>query len=269
MAEDSNETAGAPAPKDTAGAPSSKNDISGALPEFDSPSLSPADEVAETPAVPEPAIEPTDIVVFAPAAAAAPRPRFRLRPRHKRAALLAASVAMAAALGVVAGMAASGGFAKPKPSISASVSASERQAMQRTIGKLGKEIASLKTSIAAADRSARSQIAKTSERLTSTPAPEITGSIASPPTAVPTPTPRPVMAAHRAPLVPDWSIRYVRDGYVYVGQGQGDTYQVQLGAPLPGLGPVQDVKRQDGRWLVVTSRGLIVAQRDRHYFEQF
>lgn len=69
-------------------------------------------------------------------------------------------------------------------------------------------------------------------------------------------------------MVRDWSIHYVRDGYVYV-RGHGDTYQVQLGAPLPGLGPVQAVKRQHGRWLVVTPKGLIVSLRDHRYFERF
>jgi hypothetical protein len=69
-------------------------------------------------------------------------------------------------------------------------------------------------------------------------------------------------------VVPDWSIRDVHDGYVYV-QGHGEIYEVTPGAPLPGLGPVQDIKRRDGRWVVVTPRGLIVSQRDRRFFEPF
>ena len=72
----------------------------------------------------------------------------------------------------------------------------------------------------------------------------------------------------RLAIVPDWSIRETRDGYVYV-QGHGDVYQVVPGAPLPGLGPVEQIKRQDGRWLVVTPKGIIVSMRDRRYFEQF
>ena len=57
----------------------------------------------------------------------------------------------------------------------------------------------------------------------------------------------------------------MRDGYVYV-QGHGEVYQVAIGAPLPGLGAVEQVKRQDGRWLVVTPKGLIVSLRDRRLF---
>jgi hypothetical protein len=88
------------------------------------------------------------------------------------------------------------------------------------------------------------------------------------PTVTPLPQPKPRMALEsRAPaVVADWTIRTVRDGYVYV-QGHGDIYQVSIGALLPGLGAVEQVKRQDGRWMVVTPRGIIVSQRDRAYFD--
>ena len=69
-------------------------------------------------------------------------------------------------------------------------------------------------------------------------------------------------------MVPGWSIRDSRNGYVYV-EGHGEVYQVVLGAPLPGLGPVQSVRRQDGRWIVLTPKGIIVSMQDRRYFESF
>ena len=72
----------------------------------------------------------------------------------------------------------------------------------------------------------------------------------------------------RPSIVPDWTIRETRDGLVYV-QGHGDIYQVVPGAQLPGLGPVEQIKRQDGRWVVVTPKGIIVSMRDRRYFEQY
>jgi hypothetical protein len=262
MAKDSEETAGLPPPKGPAGEPPAKNQSNGDLPTVESPPLSPAGESSDAPAAPEPALESTDLVVMAPEAPPSARARFRFKVRHKRNALLAASVAIAAALGVVAGVAASGGFATPK----STTNIAERQAMQRSLAKLSKDVASLQASITVANTSAHSEIAKIIERLRN--APEITGSIPVPPAAVPTPTPRPARAEMRPAVVHDWSIRYVRDGYVYV-RGHGDTYQVQLGAPLPGLGPVREVKRQDGRWLVVTPKGLIVSMRDRRYFEQF
>jgi hypothetical protein len=36
---------------------------------------------------------------------------------------------------------------------------------------------------------------------------------------------------------------------------------------LPGLGPVQSIKKLEGRWVVTTPRGIIVSMRDRRYFE--
>jgi len=108
----------------------------------------------------------------------------------------------------------------------------------------------------------------------------VTGSVSPPQTVQPAPqaspplpAPRPETAAAEPPpprltVLPDWSIRETRDGFVYV-QGYGDVYQVVPGAPLPGLGPVEQIKRQDGRWLVVTPKGIIVSMRDRRYFEQF
>jgi hypothetical protein len=125
--------------------------------------------------------------VFAPEAASPACANFRFKARHRLTALLAASEAIAAALGVVVGMTASGGFATPKHSAAASLA--DRQAIQHSIGKLSKEIATLKASITAADRSARSPITNTAERLRN--APEITGSILLPLAAIPTPTPRP------------------------------------------------------------------------------
>jgi hypothetical protein len=200
------------------------------------------------------------------------RRRFAIRPRHKRQALLAASVAIAAAIGAITGALTSGSFAKAPPVDVAAVE--ENKAMQQSVARLTKEITSLKTSLDAANRSASNQIAKISERLNRESA-NVTGSVppqtqTAPPAALP--AARPELAASamqpRLSIVPDWTIRETRDGLVYV-QGHGDIYQVMPGAPLPGLGPVEQIKRQDGRWLVVTPKGIIVSMRDRRYFEQF
>jgi len=261
------------------------------LPIVESPSISPA---VETPAVaadtPTPAIEPkteikTEAKVDTPAVEAvtaetpAAKPHFVLRPRHKRYALLAATVTFAAALGAVIGALASGGYSTPapapaKPDIAA---IEQNKAMQQSIARLGKEVTTLKANLEQANKAAHSQIAKISARLEHT-ASEITGSISAPQTTVPVlvtaplPSPRPAAriaaAEARVPVVAGWTIYGNRNGYVYV-QGHGEVYQVQIGAPLPGLGPVQSVKRQDGRWMVLTPKGLIVSMRDRRYFEEF
>jgi hypothetical protein len=257
-----------------------KSDLTGALPAVESPSISPAvtEPVAVTPA--EPAKNETspanESVSAVPVSEAAPAklfslPQIRLTARHKRHALLAASVAIAAALGAMAGVAATGGFAASKQTALARVD--DSTATQQSIARLSKEIAALKANVEAANKSAHGQVAKIAEQLNRA-ASEITGSIAAPQTVMPLPVPKPtqrvaaveVQPPARQRVVQDWTIRDVYDGYVYV-QGHGDIYRVSIGAPLPGLGRVEQVKRQDGRWMVVTSKGLIVSLRDRSYFE--
>jgi hypothetical protein len=69
-------------------------------------------------------------------------------------------------------------------------------------------------------------------------------------------------------VVSGWTIRDARDGYVYV-ENHGDNFQVASGAPLPGLGPVQAIRRQEGRWMAVMPCGIIISMRDRRNFIDF
>lgn len=248
------------------------------LPAVESPSISPAIEkvsASESMAFETPASEPV-------AAAAPVMPaRFVLRPRHKRYALLAASMTFAAALGAIVGALASGGLLSPAPAKPDVATIEESKAMQQSIARLGKEVTTLKASMEAANKAAHSQIAMISERLEQSSA-DITGSISAPqavalmpaPVAAPLPLPRPhiavteAMPPGRTTIVAGWTIHDLRGGYVYV-ENHGEVYQVLLGAPLPGLGPVESVKRQDGRWVVTTPKGIIVSMRDRRYFEEF
>jgi hypothetical protein len=108
-----------------------------------------------------------------------------------------------------------------------------------------------------------------------TAAKEVTGSIA--PTQVaaagPVAVPAPAAPAHaaapaavppkvevgRLPTVEGWRLRDVANGGALI-EGRGGLYEVYAGDPVPGLGRVDAIRRQDGRWVVVTSRGLIVAR---------
>jgi hypothetical protein len=246
------------------------------LPKVDSPPLSPAGgepSVAPEPKVEpkiEPAVSPLDGGEAKPLPAAA---RFKLRPRHKRYAVLAAAVTLAACIGAIAG-ALTTAPAKPPVDTAALQSAlRERQALTQSIDKLNKDIAALKLDIETGSKSARSQIAKISERLNTPPEPQTTGSITSPAVAaLPTPQPRPDMRPELRPEPPrpvvlqDWRIFDVRNGRVAV-EGHGEVFEIGIGAPLPGLGPVQQIKRDGGRWVVTTPKGIIVSQRDRRYFD--
>lgn len=255
------------------------------LPHVESPPLSPA---AEIPAAAEPSAAPAlePIALGAPIGELdgepdgepAAWPRLVLRPRHKRYALLAATVAVAAAFGALAGTFAGGG--SPAPAQRNVAALEENKAMVQSIARLAKEITTLKASLDQTNKASHSQIAKISERLDHASA-EVTGSISAPRTIapqaltpLPQPRPGPRLAAMEsvppvhAPIVLGWTIRDAHGGYVYV-ENHGDIYRVEPGAPLPGLGPVQAIKQQDGRWLVQTPRGIIVSLRDRRYFEDF
>jgi hypothetical protein len=90
---------------------------------------------------------------------------------------------------------------------------------------------------------------------------EVTGSIAAPAAAatapVPLPAPKPEIA--RLPTVEGWVLRDVDNGYALI-EGRRGMIEVYAGDPIPGLGRVDAIRRQDGRWVVVTSKGLIVAR---------
>jgi uncharacterized protein YaiL (DUF2058 family) len=63
----------------------------------------------------------------------------------------------------------------------------------------------------------------------------------------------------RLPTVEGWVLRDVAYGSALIDSRRG-TYEVYAGDMIPGLGRVDAIRRQDGRWVVVTSRGLIVAR---------
>jgi hypothetical protein len=84
---------------------------------------------------------------------------------------------------------------------------------------------------------------------------EVTGSIA-PPAAASAATPK--VEVGRLPTVEGWVLRDVADGGALI-EGRHGMYEVYAGDPVPGLGKVDAIRRQDGHWVVVTSKGLIVA----------
>jgi hypothetical protein len=77
---------------------------------------------------------------------------------------------------------------------------------------------------------------------------------AAAPAAVP-----PKVEVGRLPTVEGWRLRDVANGGALI-EGRRGLYEVYAGDPVPGLGRVEAIRRQDGRWVVVTSRGLIVAR---------
>ncbi len=95
---------------------------------------------------------------------------------------------------------------------------------------------------------------------------DATGSVASPAGTAALPVPAPSSAAAapktevaRLPTVEGWVLRDVVHGGALIESRRG-LYEVSAGDPVPGLGRVDAIRRQDGRWVVVTSKGLIVAR---------
>jgi hypothetical protein len=84
---------------------------------------------------------------------------------------------------------------------------------------------------------------------------EVTGSVSPPPGAA-------VAATAAKPevgkTVEGWVLRDVARGGALIDGRQG-VYEVYAGDFVPGLGRIDAVRRQDGRWVVVTSKGLVVA----------
>jgi hypothetical protein len=93
---------------------------------------------------------------------------------------------------------------------------------------------------------------------------ETTGSI-QPPAAAPKPevnrqsTVARQPTVDRLPTVESWVLRDVANGGALI-EGRQGMFEVFAGDAVPGLGRVDAVRRQDGRWVVVTTKGLIVAR---------
>ena len=111
------------------------------------------------------------------------------------------------------------------------------------------------------DKLRAAQASATTAAAAAAPAKEVTGSIpqqaaaATPP--APAAPPKPEVA--RLPTVEGWVLRDVANGSALIESRRG-MYEVYAGDPIPGLGRVDAIRRQDGHWVVVTSKGLIVAR---------
>ena len=101
---------------------------------------------------------------------------------------------------------------------------------------------------------------------------DVTGTVTTPAGAQALPAPQlhappattaasnaPTSGVGRLPTVESWVLRDVSRGMALI-EGHGGLYEVFAGDPVPGLGRVDAIRKQDGRWVVVTSKGLIVAR---------
>jgi hypothetical protein len=194
-------------------------------------------------------------------------------------------MALSAAAGSTVGAMAASLFSKQQPLSLDDTKSIEVNNLRGVITQLSAEIASLKAAVDNNAKTANAQFAKMAERVdraqvepaqrvqklselvekldrrvaaapaqpqavaaAPAPAPEVTGSIAP-------------KQQDRPPVVTGWIIREVFDGRAMVENERLGFFEVVPGANLPGIGRVEAVRRQDGRWVVVTPKGLILSQR--------
>jgi hypothetical protein len=213
---------------------------------------------------------------------------------------MAAVVALATVAGALGGALATAGIGKlmaGEPVQESTQASTKDSALEASVARLDAEIVELKASLEHNSKTTTGQINKASDRLdkvekaqaepaaklaklsetvdklraaqptTAAAAPaaakDITGSIpqqvaaVTPPASAQAAPPKPEVA--RLPTVDGWILRDVANGSALIESRRG-MYEVYAGDPIPGLGRVDAIRKQDGRWVVVTSKGLIVAR---------
>jgi len=230
--------------------------VSRDIPSLESPPLDPHD-AGEPDSRERPADEPAE--------------RRRLSPF----AVMAASLAGAAAAGAMLGALLVTGLVRPTPvAAGPKFSIEDVNALKEQVVQARVELAALKSSLDAGHRSANQQftrIAERVERMERTQADpvakltkaveslervrraeaaaaqaEVTGSI-------------PPAAAAKPGVLEGWVLRDVHRGTAYI-EGRMGVIEVDQGDMIPGIGRVDAIRKQDGRWVVVTSKGLIVSK---------
>ncbi len=129
------------------------------------------------------------------------------------------------------------------------------------LAKLSDEVSRLRAAAAAPAAAAPAQVAAAAPATTTVPK-DVTGSV-SPPAAAATSPAVPATAAKpevgRLPTVEGWVLRDVGYGGALI-EGRRGVFEIYAGDSIPGVGRVDAIRKQDGRWVVVTSKGLIVSR---------
>jgi len=201
-------------------------------------------------------------------------------PYVSRYSVLAASLALAAALGAMVGALIAYGLARPAaiPAVAAGRTALEDiQSLKENVVQARVELAALKLSIDSASRNTGAQLTRIGERIDhversqAEPAAkltkaidalerlsrgeasskDVTGSLASAASGV---------NQSKPAAVEGWVVRDVYRGTALI-EGRMGVIEVDQGDVVPGLGRVDAIRKQDGRWVVVTPKGLIMPAR--------
>ncbi|WP_157328237.1 hypothetical protein [Bradyrhizobium cajani] len=217
----------------------------------------------------------------------------------RRLSAMAAVVAIAACVGAISGALATAGMMRFAAPAQAPVRVADTSALDASVARIDADLVALKANVEHSSKTGVSQLNRANDRLdklekaqaepmakiaklsetvdklratppaapaqaaAAAPAKETTGSIA--PTqvataAAPPPAPAaPKTEVGRLPTIEGWRLRNAANGGALI-EGRDGLYEVYPGDPIPGVGRVDAIRRQDGRWVVVTSKGLIVAR---------
>jgi hypothetical protein len=195
--------------------------------------------------------------------------------------VLAASLALAAALGAMTGALVAYGLARPGATAavtSGRTDLEEVQALKENVVQARVELAALKLSIDSANRNAGAQLTRINERIDrvergqAEPAAKLTKAVdtlerlsrGEAPSRDVTGSIVPLAGGANQPgrpgAVEGWVVRDVHRGTALI-EGRMGIIEVDQGDVVPGLGRVDAIRKQDGRWVVVTSKGLIMPPR--------
>jgi len=205
----------------------------------------------------------------------------------RRLAALAAVLALATVTGALGGALATAGLGS---FVGNDATSAGNRTFEATVARIDADILNLKLSVEHTSKTGMSQYNRTSERLdrlekaqaepaaklaklseaveklraAAAVAPAVAAPVAAKDTTgsiapAPTPADAPKVELARLPTVEGWVLRGVSNGVALI-EGRRGIYEVYAGDPVPGAGRVDAIRRQDGRWVVVTSKGLIVGR---------
>ncbi|GMO33478.1 hypothetical protein [Bradyrhizobium sp. TM233] len=217
----------------------------------------------------------------------------------RRLSAMAAVVAIAAGVGAISGALATAGMMHFAAPAQAPVQVADTSAIDASVARIDADLVALKANVEHSSKTGVNQLNRANDRLDklekaqaepmakiaklsetvdklraappAAPAQaaaavpkETTGSIAPTQVATAAAAPAPVPAAPktdvgRLPTVEGWRLRNAANGGALI-EGRDGLYEVYPGDPIPGLGRVDAIRRQDGRWVVVTSKGLITGR---------
>jgi hypothetical protein len=181
----------------------------------------------------------------------------------------AATLGLAACLGAAAGsagLAAFNAFGSTQRTAQTD-SLEDLRALKESVAQLrshvkvvGENLAAFRVNFNAATSAVTTQLGKISEEVEKVERLQADRRAASSgPESPPAPTPTDTKV-QKPPVVEGWVLRSVSDGVALV-EGRHGVIEIEPGDSLPGVGRIHEIRRQDGHWVVVTPKGLIVSAR--------